>query len=50
MTSSQRRKNANTLSGGVDVYSVEFMILAKKEFDRLDKVVQLQLLKNYAPG
>ena len=45
MTSSQRRKNAEPVSRGVDAYSVEFMILAKKEFDRLDQVVQLQLLK-----
>lgn len=43
MTSSQRPKNDKSLSEAA--YSLEFLLEAKKEYDRLDKSIQLQLLK-----
>ena len=45
MTSSLRLKNDRALSLPISTYSLEFLLEAKKEYDRLDKSIQLQLLK-----
>ncbi|GFM87590.1 RelE toxin [Pseudomonas cichorii] len=45
MTSSPRQRNDKSVSHATGTYTLEFLIEAKKEYDDLDKTVQLQLLK-----
>jgi mRNA interferase RelE/StbE len=45
MTSSQKQKKAKAGPGTEGSYSLEFLIVAKKEFDGLESGVRLQLLK-----
>lgn len=45
MTSSQRQKSGKPTPEGVGVYSLEFVPIAKKELEQLEKAVLLQLLK-----
>ncbi|GFM72951.1 mRNA interferase RelE [Pseudomonas cichorii] len=45
MTSSPRQRGDKSVSHAAGVYTLEFLIEAKKEYDDLDKAVQLQLLK-----
>lgn len=45
MTSSPRQKKDKCASGVEGFYSLEFQLAAMKEYERLEKAIQLQLLK-----